>query len=366
MRCNYPKSFPEILSFLVTNKCVCRCKHCFNWYEISHNGAIGNKMKQDLTIDEIEGIFKNFEPMKYIYIGGGEPFIRNDLFEIMEIIYKNCEPLTINISTNGQLLENTIRTTEKMLCRYPNLKLLIKVSIDAIGKEHDEIRQREGAFENAICTYQSLMYLKRIFQNLEVGINTVFSNLNQDKIFDIYNYLANLSPKPDCMAQLLVRANPREAQSKQFLDIEKYRRWTDLYVQDMLQGKFEEDILTKVATIIMYDYIYNTVKQNKPQIHCYAGIAGMVIDNEGMVGPCEHREPYGSLRDNDYDIKKIWYSDIAEKRCEETYNHCFCTNEPQWWHPSVAYNREVTDKGRAFIEKFISENQSLSCERAGN
>ena len=54
----YTKDLPEIISFLVTNKCVCRCKHCFNWADTNPKGAIGNSAKIDLTVEEIKKIFE--------------------------------------------------------------------------------------------------------------------------------------------------------------------------------------------------------------------------------------------------------------------------------------------------------------------
>lgn len=356
---NYPKSFPEVISFLVTNKCVCRCKHCFNWYESNETGAIGNLKKHDLTLDEIERIFKGFEPIEYLYIGGGEPFIRQDLFEILEIIHIYSKPKVINISTNGQLTDNTVNTLQKLLSKYQDVKYIVKISIDAIGREHDEIRQRQGAFERAIETYNYLHSLKKKAKHLHIGINTVFSALNQDRIFDIYEYLKHLSPKPDCMAQLFIRSQPREQKSKENLDIEKYHQWTEMYARDMLRGEFEDDFLVKVAIILMYDYIYKTLKEEQQQIHCYAGISGAVIDNEGMLGPCEHKPAYGSLRENNYDFKRIWHSELTQRMRSESYSHCFCTNEPQWWHPSVAYNRAVMEEGRQLLQKIFSVTEGI-------
>lgn len=341
---NYPKQFPEIVSFLVTNKCVCRCRHCFNWHQTSQRGAIGNTKKADLTIEEIERIFKGFDPIEYLYIGGGEPFIRKDLAKIIEIIYRNTQPKTLNISTNGQFPEHAFNTVRSITKEFPELKVIVKVSIDAIGKEHDKIRQKEGAFEKAMKTYQLLHEIKKRDKKLEIGINTVFSKLNQDTIDTIYHYIAHLSPQPDCMTQLLVRADPLDADVKKGLDFNKYEQWTQRYTQDMATGKFEPDVLVKAATMVMYEYLYRIVRENACSIHCYAGISGAFIDNEGMVGSCEHKSPYSSLRDNGYNFKKIWYSPHAEMMRHDSYNYCYCTNEPQWWHPSVAYNKEAADK----------------------
>ncbi|MDP2905225.1 MAG: radical SAM protein [Candidatus Omnitrophota bacterium] len=351
---NYKKSLPEIISFLVTNRCVCHCRHCFNWFEANPKGAIGNSKKLDLTADEISRIFSNLGPIEYLYVAGGEPFIRKDLCEVLQNIYEFSRPKTINISTNGQIIDNTIVTVDNFLKGHPEVRLIIKVSIDGIAEDHDAIRNTPGAFARAISVYQSLMRLKDAHKKLKVGINTVFSSLNQDKIFDIYEYFCNLKPRPDCMAQLLVRDEPRDQQCKQGLKLDTYKRWTDLYVRDMVRGKFEHDSKVKIGTIMMYDYIYKTIIENKSKIPCYAGISGGFIDNEGMVGACEHTAPFGSLREYDYDFKKIWNSDQAGKIREKIFDRCFCTNEPQWWHPTILYSKKISSHSIRLIKVIIS------------
>ncbi|MDP2922194.1 MAG: radical SAM protein [Candidatus Omnitrophota bacterium] len=350
---NYKKTLPEIISFLITNRCVCHCRHCFNWFETNPQGAIGNSKKLDLTADEIRRIFLNLGPIEYIYLAGGEPFIRKDLYEILKNIYESSRPETINISTNGQIVDNTIATIDNFLKEHPQVHLIIKVSIDGITEDHDKIRDTPGAFTRAITTYQSLMQLKDKYKKLKVGINTVFSSFNQDKIFDIYEYFSNLKPRPDCMAQLLVRDEPRDQECKRGLKLDIYKKWTELYVCDMVKGKFEHDIKVKIGTIMMYDYIYKIITQNKWQITCYAGISGGFIDNEGMVGACEQTVPFGNLREYNYDFKKIWNSDQANKIRERIFNRCFCTNEPQWWHPTILYNKRIPSHSIRLIKNIV-------------
>lgn len=342
---NYPKNFPEVLTFLVTNKCPCQCRHCFNWVDTNPSGAIGNAKKEDLSLVEIKKVFQPFCPVEFVHLGGGEPFVRNDLGDILTVIAMHCQPKVLSISTNGQFPEAAIHIAEDFLKHHRNTELAIKVSIDGIGRAHDEIRQREGAFDNAMATYRALKALKRRFNRLHVGFNTVYSALNQEKIFDLYLYLSTLSPRPDCMSLLLVRGTARDSKSMEKLDLKRYRMWTDIYGKDMLEGKFEHDFDTRIATWLMHRYIYATQKTKRRQINCYAGIAGAFIDNEGLVGGCEMQDPYGSLRANNYDFKGIWFSQYAQDMRHKTFQGCFCTNEPQWWHPSVRYNKGIVKNG---------------------
>jgi len=348
------KNLPRIISFLITNQCVCRCKHCFNWFDTNPKGAIGNTKKIDLSVNEIKQIFCNLGAIDYIYLSGGEPFLRKDFREILESIYEFSRPKAINISTNGQLIENTIATIDSFLKYHPAIHMIIKVSIDGISEDHDKIRNTPGAFKQAMATYQSLMCLKNKYKNLKVGINTVFSALNQDKIFEIYKYFYSLNPRPDCLAQLLIRSEPREQSSKCGLNLDAYKKWTKLYAADMVKGKFETDISIKIGTIMMYDYIYRIITQNRRQGACFAGIAGGFIDNEGLLGACEHTAPFGSLREHNYDFKKIWNSKEADKIRKDLSDTCFCTNEPQWWHPTILSNKRIIRHSIKLIKNIAS------------
>lgn len=341
----YSKDYPEVLTYLVTNMCPCRCRHCFNWADTNPAGAIGNARKKDLSCDEIEKVFSSFEPIEFVHLGGGEPFTRGDMSEVITVIVRHCRPKVLSISTNGQFPQAAVRVAENCLSDQHTTDLVIKISIDGIGRDHDEIRQREGAFENAMETYRSLWALKKRFHHLHVGFNTVYSALNQARIFDLYFYLSTLSHRPDCMSLLLVRGTPRSSESMDKIDLKRYRMWTDMYGKDMLEGKFEDNFDTRIGTWLMHRSIYETQRTHRRQINCYAGIAGAFIDNEGLVGGCETRAPYGSLRENNYDFKKIWFSENARVIREETFRECFCTNEPQWWHPSARYNRRVIANG---------------------
>ncbi|MBU2102892.1 MAG: radical SAM protein [Candidatus Omnitrophota bacterium] len=351
---NYPRALPAIISFLVTNRCVCRCSHCFNWHDTNPAGAIGNSHKIDLTVDEIKEVFLSLGSIDYIYIGGGEPFIRKDFAEILNIIHESAKPKTINISTNGQVVEDIHKTAENFLKQRLRVQLIIKISIDGIGDDHDAIRGLPGAFDRAIATYRALSGLKQGYKNLKVGINTVFSSLNQNKIFDLYEYLYNLKPRPDCMAQLLVRDKPRDPGCKVDLSLEHYKQWTQRYTRDMIKGIFEPELDIKVGTILMYDYLYRMLSDNTRRFRCYAGISGGFIDNEGLVGACEHQEPFGSLKENNYDFKKIWHSPEAEKIREEITGRCVCTNEPQWWHPTIVYNKRIFTHSIMILKHIVS------------
>jgi MoaA/NifB/PqqE/SkfB family radical SAM enzyme len=95
----------------------------------------------------------------YLLIGGGEPFLRDDLAEIVRIFYRNNRVLNVAISTNGSLPQVAVKTVREILKGLAN-NLTVNVSFDAIADAHDEIRQSPGIFNKAVETYVRLKELK--------------------------------------------------------------------------------------------------------------------------------------------------------------------------------------------------------------
>lgn len=89
-------SAPLKISMNITKRCNLRCVQCFS--------DSGIKNQNELTTNELKKLFDdmNKNGTFYICIGGGEPFTRDDLFEILE--YGKKKQLAISIVTNGLLL----------------------------------------------------------------------------------------------------------------------------------------------------------------------------------------------------------------------------------------------------------------------
>ena len=105
-------ALPVQVTFFVTNKCNCACKHCFALKELN------NPLRDDLTLDEIRQISFSMGNFIYLLIGGGEPFLRPDLPEIVRIFYENNNVLNVTIATNGSLTDTIIDCTKQILRNF--------------------------------------------------------------------------------------------------------------------------------------------------------------------------------------------------------------------------------------------------------
>jgi len=138
--CNYRRVPPKpvMTYFYITGRCNLKCRFCEMGQGIPDSG--------DLTTKEIRDILEELNDwgVRWLYITGGEPFVRKDIWEILE----ECLERGISVfrlCTNGTLLNN-LDESEKKLLRKTTKRLVI--SLDSVESvKHDEIRGVKGTFE---------------------------------------------------------------------------------------------------------------------------------------------------------------------------------------------------------------------------
>ena len=106
---------PLVMSILVTNRCTLRCKHCFN--TMNSGGDSQYPGHGELGLNEYEKISKSMGSFMKALFSGGEPFIREDLKDIVLLFARNNNLTHISITTNGQDKESIYKQTEYILSK---------------------------------------------------------------------------------------------------------------------------------------------------------------------------------------------------------------------------------------------------------
>ncbi len=318
------KKHPLFVTFFVTSKCNARCKHCFYWKEASES-------KNELDLDEILRISRSMDNFPILLISGGEPFLREDLAGICKVFYVNNKVKEIRIPTNG-MIPDTLEKTGNILENCPNSLVTIQLSIDGLYQHHDDIRGVNGAFKKLVDTSSRLYKLKKKFENLEISFNYTFSEYNQNYVKEVVNFLFE-NFKTRRLSMTLTRGDTREKFAKD-ISIEEYNKAID---QLNTMYEYNEERTTNQGYHetfpIRWNLMYNVVKKihetKKRVTPCYAGILDVVINEVGDIYPCELSDKkFGSLREMEYDFKKIWNSHNAQVvRGWIAENKCFCTHE---------------------------------------
>ena len=314
---------PLSLVYFVTHRCNLRCRHCFFLKELDQPVA-------ELTLPEIDRFTKSIGSFLSLSLTGGEPFIREDLAEIVQLFHKNCSIRNLNIPTNGQLTQQIVAGTRKILESCPGLAFNLAMSLDGPREMHDSMRNRQGAFDKAIETYRAIRELQRSYPRLNTEIITVISAHNQDRLEEFYDYVFT-ELKPDSVNLSPVRGGVSDATLKDF-DLARYEqligRLQKAFVEQRVSGyaNFSCSEYVLATRLIIPGIISRILRRNVYQTACYAGVLSGVLYASGDVYPCELLDrKIGNLRDYNMDFMALWNSPQATeiiKHIKQT--RCFC------------------------------------------
>ena len=321
-------SLPEYVIFFVTDKCNARCERCFYWDSL-------NKNNKELSIKEIEQVSKSMGRFLYLSLTGGEPFIREDLDQIIKIFHKNNGVNTIAISTNASLTTPTVKVVKSVLedPSCDTLNLVVNISLDGLREEHDKVRKLKGNFDMAMKTYNLLKEIKKKHPNLSLGIRMTYHALNQDKINEVYAYSRDVL-NPDSINVSLIRGDPKNPVCKN-IDLDGYERLSrrieeDYYYKKVRGYRFFMSKVTSALNMVVRNIVMKTARTRSFQSVCYAGDISCVIYSNGDIYPCEllPNMKIENLYDYGLDFKKLWNSVNAERiRRWIVDTKCNCTHE---------------------------------------
>ena len=312
-------NIPSYLIFYITGKCNANCIHCFNW-------KLSN---EDLTLEEIEKIATNWGKLLILNLGGGEPFLRDDIVDIVSIFDKYTKVPIIAIPTNGILTAKIIDKINEILTLFPHIFFRFTISIDGLGKEHDTIRGIK-CFDHAISTIRYLKHLKRSFPNFTLLTNSCFMQQNQNTLLNTIQTLKE-GLGVDFPSVTYIRGDARDLNSKVSISLDKYIEIIN-YLETIDYSEFTNHPMSKFlrkATLLARRKVVENIKTGERNFKCYCINKMIVMENNGRVRVCES-QPWslGNLRNNNYDIKEIINSYSAKATKIYLHNkNCNCTWE---------------------------------------
>lgn len=124
------------VQWLATYECNFKCQHC--------EATAGKKKPSELKTDQVLKLVDELSEMKVknIFISGGEPLMREDLFQIIEHIFN--KGMRYGIASNSYLVDSFKEQFNKMK------PYLFFTSIDGIEQSSDKLRRMPGAFNKCL------------------------------------------------------------------------------------------------------------------------------------------------------------------------------------------------------------------------
>ncbi len=270
---------PKIVEFEITLACNLRCIHCYC--------EAGQKSPFELSADEIKKLMDDLKGMGIwaLDIVGGEPLLRNDLYDLLE--YAKGIGLRVMINTNGTLMsENTAKRLKDV---YPDL--MVGVSLDGPDPETNDFVRGRGSFEKAVRGIRVLV---------ENGFDPVILNVINRRNWKRFEDMIGLAKSLGVDKIYVDRFIPvgRGVVNRDKLDMSD-SEWIEAieHVREVIE-KYENDMTFYVEENITGDL-------------CSAGVTHASILANGWVVPCGHfrynSEFYmGNVRERPF--SEIWNS----------------------------------------------------------
>ncbi len=149
---------------IVTYRCNARCTMC-NRYKVP------SRPEDELSIETI----RKLPPMYFTNITGGEPFLREDLKDVVRELYKKSDRIVI--STNGFFTDRIVD-----LCKeFPQIG--IRISIEGLEQTNNEIRGLEDGFNRGYTTLKTLVGMGM----KDVGFGMTVQDRNAPDLVPLYD-----------------------------------------------------------------------------------------------------------------------------------------------------------------------------------
>jgi radical SAM protein with 4Fe4S-binding SPASM domain len=293
----------------ITEKCNLKCPYCY--LDCSSNRATELKAEDWInTINEIDQLH-----VENLFITGGEPLLREDLFDILDSA--NFE----NIKTTGLLTNGTMVNSENIddICDSFNV---VQIALDGVNKETHEISRGKDTFDQVL---KAIELLKLALDNSkldQVLISMTVFEENKTEVSEMvrfaYSKNCNLS-----FFNVLPAGRANKSGGLHWLTsdeyskvvIEAYKAFSEIVNENLKKGK-KSSFYVKPSNV-NYGSIYTT----EPRHNCGLGIKELSIGSDGTVYPCRGLHfsdlSVGNIKDNEL---HVLYKKSVERFSNVTVN----------------------------------------------
>ncbi len=278
---------------IVTYRCNARCTMC-NRYKAP------SKPEEEISIETI----KKLPKMYFTNITGGEPFIREDLPDIVRELYKKSDRIVI--STNGFFTDRIIKLCEE----FPNVG--IRISIEGLEDTNNKIRGLDDGFNRGYSTLKKLVEMK----HPDVGFGMTVQDANAKDLVPLYDLSNELNME---FATASLHNSFYFVEAKNIIhDRLMVAKEFEKLINKLLNSNSPKKWFRAYFNHGLINYIFG----QKRLLPCDMAFDTFFIDPYGDVMPCngtKEKEVMGNLNTQTWD--ELWNSKQAEK-VRNKVRHC--------------------------------------------
>jgi peptidylamidoglycolate lyase len=332
---------PRGMNFVVTYRCNFRCATC-NIGSVSKVEPDGTR--DELSLEEIDRFFSDnrgrFSRMGAMQITGGEPFLREDLTDVVATVTRHLPDLSVWIATNGSLPGRIGEAVAAMTrhCR----DLGVTLSLHGGRATHDAYTGVPGSYDVALDTLERLITLRRTTPGLKLTLGFTLTPSNRSEMGEVYD----LSRKHGLgfSFRLAHGSNVYFNNPDYPLDYSKLDDTLASILKTMERDSTCSDLADplRLARLYYFHGVRRYARDRRgPRLPCSAGTSSFFLDPRGDVYPCIMMDAkLGNIRDTAF--ADLWTSaradcirrEIREGRCPSCWIECE-TYRDIYLHPEV-------------------------------
>jgi AdoMet-dependent heme synthase len=283
--------FDFFIQWHLTEKCNLRCAHCYQ----------AGTCKEEVPFSEIRRVARDVKEMVAAWedaydllfslsynITGGEPFLRDDLSDILREI--NRTESEIFLLTNGTLV-----TREKAQMLETHRVKGVQVSIEGPEEIHDRIRG-QGSFVKALRGVEHLLEA-----GIVVTLNATLSRVNSDSLADFVKLASQLGVQRLGFSRLVPAGRGRQLFDEMLEPDDVKRLYEAAFTVDVsgLEIVTGDPIASQMREAVVDDL------GSTPIGGCAAGVSGLTFLPDGTITPCRRLPiPLGNIGTDS--VREVW------------------------------------------------------------
>lgn len=229
LRYSSADSSGPVVVYNCTNRCNLKCLHCYS----SSNAS---PRSNELTTNQAKRLLAELAELNcpVILFSGGEPLLRDDLFELL-VEAKKLGLRTV-ISTNGTLIDSAI--AGKLAAVGVSY---VGISIDGDEQFHDRFRAAEGSYKAAIAGIENSKKA-----GIKTGLRFTITKSNFEQIPAVFDIAASLNTRRICFYHLIKTGRAKQL-DEQILSSQQTRHAIDTIIEktdDFARKGLVDEVLT--------------------------------------------------------------------------------------------------------------------------
>jgi MoaA/NifB/PqqE/SkfB family radical SAM enzyme len=237
--------------------------------------------------------YEKFPNLEFLNITGGEPFLREELQDIVKIVKPKVKRIVI--STNGYFTDRVVA----MAKRFPE-GVGFRISLEGLPSANDELRGIPDGFDHGLRT---LLQLKRLGV-ADIGFGITISDRNAKDVMELYELANGLG------VEFATAAVHNAYYFHKFDNQITKKEEVSEAIRELIRALLKTKQPKKWGRAYFNHGLMNYCNGGERMMPCYQGEKSFLCEPWGDIKPCNVLdESMGNIRESDFET--IWNSERA-------------------------------------------------------